>query len=98
MTKEFSLNLSELRQIHNVIARLRTIISLVDALIKKGNPKHDLYSLREIGIYATGFTAMIEEIMAAKSQNDIKSSQFLPVLERAEIFCGIAERACKNGY
>lgn len=85
-------NLSRIHQVIEVKSRLENIIHAADELVKKNDPKDDIYSLKEIGSYAIGFNLMIEEITVTSDAE----SRVAAVIERAELFCSIAERACQH--
>lgn len=84
-------NLSRIHQVSEVKSRLENIIQAADALVKNNDPNDDIYSLKEIGSYAIGFNMMIEEITITADEPRV-----FAVIERAELFCSIAERACQH--
>jgi len=88
--QDMIVNLAIMRQISEVKSRLENIIQASDALIKSNHPDNDIYSLKEIGSYAIGFNMMIEEMSIISNEPKLSA-----VIERAELFCSIAERACQ---
>lgn len=98
---EIRLGLSEMHLILDAKSRLNGIISASSRIVKENDHKNDIWSIREIGSYALGFLSMMDEIMASRSgvvASDVLTvdrAEFISIVDRAEIFCGIAERACR---
>lgn len=91
------MGLSEMHLASDAKSRLNDIIQTSSRLVKENDARNDIWSLKEIGSYAIGFLSLIDQIVVARKVGVTSGEEFHSLVDRADIFCGIAERACKNG-